>query len=44
MFYHKKTVYKRLYKPFHINKNTTEIIENDQLLLKMTQNGKFCWQ
>ena len=32
MFYDMKTVYKRLYEPFHINKTTTESIENDQLI------------
>ena len=34
MFYDMKTVYKRLYEPFHINKTTTEITEDDQLIKK----------
>ena len=34
MFYDMKTVYKSLYEPFHINKTTTESIENYQLIKK----------
>ena len=34
MFYDMKTVYKRFYEPFHINKTTTESIENYQLIKK----------
>ena len=34
MFYDMNTVYKRLYEQFHINKTTTESIENDQLIKK----------
>ena len=32
MFYDMNTVYKRLYEQFHINKTTTESIENYQLI------------
>ena len=34
MFYDTEIFYKRLYEPFHINKTTTENIENDQLIKK----------
>ena len=40
MFYDMKTVYKRLYDPFHINKTTTESIKNDQLI-KIDQKLNF---
>ena len=40
MFYDKKTVYKRLYEQFHINKTTTESMENDQLI-KIDQKLNF---
>ena len=40
MFYDMKTVYKRLYEPFRINKTATESIENDQMI-KKDQKLKF---
>ena len=34
MFYDTRTFYKSLYEPFHINKTTTESIENYQSIKK----------